>query len=84
MNNLDPNLKAVLERNARVETDKAWETSFTRRIFIALITYIGAYLLIRYNNLTNPELQALIPSGAYILSTLSLPPLKKWWIGLKR
>ena len=84
MENLDPNLKAVLERNTRVEADKAWETSLTRRSFIALITYIGAYILIRYNNLTNPELQALIPSGAYVLSTLSLPPLKKRWLRLKR
>ena len=37
---------AIKQRNARVEAEKAWETSWTRRIIIALLTYcvIGAYL----------------------------------------
>ena len=70
----------ILERNMRVEADKAWERSWTRRGFIALLTYAGAYLLMRLNALQNPEFQALIPSGAYILSTLTLPPLKRWWL----
>src|SRR3989338_6182748 len=54
--------------------------SLTRRGFIALLTYAGAYLFIRINAFPSPELQALIPAGAYILSTLTLPPLKKWWM----
>ncbi len=83
MSKLDDDIAAILERNKRVELDKAWEQSFTRRGFIALVTYIAAYLFLRWNNLTSPELQALIPSGAYILSTLTLPPLKKWWLRRK-
>jgi len=80
MQNTEEILQSVLERNRRVETDKAWETSFVRRGFIALITYVAAFVFLSFNDLQNPELQALIPTGAYILSTLSLPPLKKWWL----
>jgi len=80
MTNLEYQLQAILARNRRVESDKAWERSLTRRGFIALLTYAGAYLFIRINAFPSPELQALIPAGAYILSTLTLPPLKKWWM----
>ena len=30
----------IKERNKRVEKDKAWETSWTRRICIMVLTYI--------------------------------------------
>ncbi len=30
----------INERNARVEADKAWETSIIRRAIIAVLTYI--------------------------------------------
>ena len=30
----------IKERNKRAETDKAWETSWTRRICICILTYI--------------------------------------------
>ena len=79
----DNQIQAILKRNKRVEGDKAWETSFTRRGFIALITYIAAFIFLSFNELPNPAIQALIPTGAYILSTLSLPPLKKWWLKRK-
>ncbi|MDP7247564.1 MAG: hypothetical protein QF741_02990 [Candidatus Peribacteraceae bacterium] len=80
MTDLDKKIDSILDRNKRVEADKAWERSFVRRGFIALVTYVAAYLFMRFNDLPSSELQALIPTGAYILSTLSLPPLKKWWL----
>ncbi|KKW22200.1 MAG: hypothetical protein UY65_C0030G0009 [Parcubacteria group bacterium GW2011_GWA2_51_12] len=33
----------------------------------------------RVENETSPWLKALVPGGAYILSTLSLPFIKSWW-----
>ena len=41
MNNkeLEKQLNEIKKRNQRVELDKKWETSYTRRIFIMLITY---------------------------------------------
>lgn len=80
MEKLESEIEAIQERNRRVELDKKWETSFTRRGFITLVTYIAAFLFFFLNEIPSPESQALIPSGAYFLSTLSLPPLKKWWL----
>ncbi|OGJ59314.1 hypothetical protein A2881_00045 [Candidatus Peribacteria bacterium RIFCSPHIGHO2_01_FULL_55_13] len=80
MANSDTDIQMILERNKRVELDKAWETSITRRGFIALLTYGITALLFWINDLPIPLLQALIPASAYLLSTLSLPWLKKRWI----
>ena len=67
-------------RNRRVEKDKAWETSMTRRVVIASITYVCASVwLIKIGN-EEPFLNALVPMGGYILSTWSLPFIKEIWI----
>ena len=70
----------IQERNKRVELDKAWEVSLTRRAAVAVITYVVAtiWLLIIEND--KPYLNALVPFGGYIFSTWSLPFAKKWWI----
>ncbi|TSC97029.1 MAG: Uncharacterized protein Greene101449_1332 [Candidatus Peregrinibacteria bacterium Greene1014_49] len=83
MANSETDITAILERNKRVELDKAWEVSLTRRGFIALLTYGITALLFWMNGLPRPLLQALIPAMAYVLSTLSLPWLKRWWMGEK-
>ncbi|MEK7514606.1 MAG: hypothetical protein AAB587_02180 [Patescibacteria group bacterium] len=76
-------LAALKERNKRVEQDKAWETSWTRRVFIMALTYaIAAIWLIMIDD-TNPYLKAFVPTGGYLLSTISLPILKKWWVGVR-
>lgn len=67
-------------RNARVEADKAWETSKTRRLFIAVITYIIACYYMRVLGVGDYYLHALVPTGGYLLSTLSLSHIKKIWI----
>ncbi len=71
------NIKA---RNDRVEADKAWEVSLSRRAFIFLATYIVAlvWLLLIHDN--QPLLKAFVPSAGYLLSTLSLPFLKSRWL----
>ncbi|MFA6536302.1 MAG: hypothetical protein WCT25_02620 [Candidatus Paceibacterota bacterium] len=50
-------------RNQRVEMDKAWEVSWTRRLFIAGSTYViaGIWLLMIEDSL--PWLKALVPAG---------------------
>lgn len=70
----------IHERNARVEADKAWETSWSRRVIIAGGTYIviGGYLT--YLNVKDAWLHAVVPAVAYILSTLTLKILKQIWI----
>lgn len=73
-------IEKIQARNKRVEGDKAWETSPFRKIAIALITYFAAALLFKSIGSEKPFLDALIPSGAYILSVQTLPFLKSWWL----
>ena len=80
MKNLEAEIRGILERNKRVEADKAWEVSWFRRFTIAFFTY-GATLLFLWI-VTNDTLwwNAAVPAGAYLLSTFSLPWLKRWWV----
>jgi len=73
-------IEEILERNSRVELDKAWETSRTRRGVIAIITYCVATLFMWRIGVEEPFLNALIPTGGYLLSTLSLGVIKNFWL----
>ena len=73
-------IESIKERNRRVETDKAWETSKTRRFILALMTYIIIVALLKVINAPKPWLSALIPALGFILSTLTLSFLKKHWV----
>lgn len=73
-------IEEILERNSRVENDKAWETSTTRRLIIAVITYITAATFLKLIANDAPLINALVPVGGYLLSTLSLPVAKNWWL----
>lgn len=77
---MEPELKQIQERNKRVELDKAWETSAIRRSLIAGITYIVAALFMYRLEIVGPFINALVPTGGYLLSTLTLPMVKQWWI----
>lgn len=77
---LEERVETIEQRNKNVETDKGWETSWLRRGFIALITYLIAALFLWLIGVENYCLGALVPTGGYILSTLSLPFLKKLWL----
>jgi len=80
MENLESKIQAILERNKRVEADKAWEISLTRRGFISLMTYGIACLFLWLIESPNFYFTALVPTGGYIISTLSIPWLKTRWI----
>ncbi len=77
---METELRQIQERNKRVELDKAWETSKARRGLIASITYIVAALFMYRIGTAEPLINALVPTGGYLLSTLSLPIIKQWWI----
>lgn len=72
-------LEAIKERNKKVELDKAWETSWTRRLFIAFGTYVVAIFWLMMIGESLPWFKALWPAVGYVLSTLSLPVVKRWW-----
>lgn len=70
----------IKERNKRVEKDKAWETSWTRRVCIMILTYIVvviySYVISKYNNIF---LSSLVPVIGFTLSTLSIKLIRKIW-----
>ncbi|MCA9355331.1 hypothetical protein KC865_02160 [Candidatus Kaiserbacteria bacterium] len=73
-------LTEIQERNKRVELDKAWETSIARRGIIASLTYLVAVIFMYRIGVSDAYLNALVPTGGYLLSTLSLRVVKRRWI----
>ena len=78
--NLEKELASIKERNKKVEADKAWEISITRRGIIAVFTYVALGIFLNQINAPNPWLTAIVPAAAYVLSTMTLPFVKKWWV----
>lgn len=77
---LNEEIEKIKERNKRVELDKAWETSLTRKICICILTYIVvviySYIVRNYDNIF---LSSLVPVIGFSLSTLSLKYVRKLW-----
>lgn len=82
MNNkeLEKQLNEIKKRNQRVELDKKWETSYTRKIFIMLITYFVVVIYsIMIQKMNSIWLSSLVPVIGFLLSTLSLKMIRKIW-----
>jgi hypothetical protein len=77
---LEERIKKIEERNKRVELDKTWETSWTRKICIIILTYIivitYSFLIREYNYVL---LTSLVPVIGFTLSTLSLKAVRNIW-----
>ena len=77
---LEKEIEKIKQRNKRVEKDKAWETSMTRKITIAILTYmvvvLYSYLISKVSNIF---LTSLVPVIGFLLSTLSLNMIRKIW-----
>ena len=78
--NIEQELENIKKRNKRVELDKSWETSWTRKICIMILTYlivvIYSYLIKQCDNIL---LSSLVPVIGFALSTLSLKYIRKIW-----
>jgi len=77
---LEKRLALIETRNERVSRDKKWETSLTRRVCICLITYLGGAALFMFV-MPSAEwyLAACVPVMGYILSTLGLVWVRRFW-----
>lgn len=80
MQNLQKEIDEIKARNKRVEADKAWETSLTRKIVILGLTYAVIVIFFFVAKLPEPFLNAIVPSIGFFLSTLTVPLFKKWWL----
>lgn len=77
---LENRVQAIEERNQRVEKDKAWETSYIRRILLIIFTYLAIGLYLSAISIPNAWLNAIVPSLGFLLSTLTLPFFKTLWL----
>ena len=77
---LEEEINSIKKRNIRVEVDKAWETSWARKILIFILTYIVIVIFFIVAKLAKPFLNPLVPAVAFWLSTLTVPIFKKRWM----
>ena len=80
LKDLENEIENIKQRNKRVELDKKWETSWTRKLCICILTYIVviiySYMVRNYDNIF---LSSLVPVIGFTLSTLSLRYIRKIW-----
>lgn len=63
----------IKARNERVEKDKAWETSWTRKLLVFVLTYFVVVIFFFVTNLPKPFVNSLVPTLGFFLSTLTVP-----------
>lgn len=79
-NDLEQRVKIIEERNRRVEDDKAWETSWSRKIILFALTYLAIGVYMWAIDIERPWLNAIVPAVAFVISTLTMPFFKKFWL----
>lgn len=83
MKDLEERVSNIEERNKRVELDKKWETSFTRRFSICILTYVVVLLFSYFINTSNNIFfSSLVPVIGFTLSTLSINLIRKIWLNV--
>ena len=77
---IENEIKNIKARNTRVELDKKWETSWTRKLCICVLTYIVVVIYsFTIQQVSNVFLSSLVPVIGFTLSTLSLGFVRKIW-----
>jgi hypothetical protein len=76
---VEERIQIVEARNAKVEQDKAWETSMTRKVTIAILTYVIIVLFFLAAELPKPFINPIVPTVGFILSTLSMKFVRTIW-----
>ncbi len=76
---LEERISKIESRNSKVELDKAWEGSWTRKALIAIFTYLAIALYLKFVVGIDPWINAIVPAIGFLLSTLTLPYFKRLW-----
>jgi len=76
-------IEAIENRNASVTLDKEWETSWTRKVAIIICTYVVVWVYLYFIGNENPTINAAVPPAGFLLSTVALEWLRKYWQGRK-
>jgi hypothetical protein len=62
LDKLEKEIQLIKNRNKKVESDKAWEVSWTRRILIATFTYVAIGLYLQAIKVDNSWLNSIVPT----------------------
>lgn len=77
---LEQKIAQIERRNCAVELNKTWETSWTRKICIAILTYIVvviySFLIKEFNEVW---FTSIVPVIGFLLSTMSLGIVRNIW-----
>lgn len=76
---IEERLAVIEARNKKVEFDKAWETSWTRRISIMVLTYLVVVAYLYFIVRIDPWINAIVPVLGFLLSTLTVGLIKNLW-----
>lgn len=77
---LEKEIELIKLRNEKVELDKKWETSITRKIVICILTYVIVLLYSYFvNNKGNIFFNSAVPVIGFFLSTQSIELIKNIW-----
>lgn len=79
MKDIEARIASIEQRNTKVEADKAWETSWTRRLSIMALTYVVVASYLYFVVRIDPWINALVPVIGYFLSTLTVSLIKRVW-----
>lgn len=77
---IEERLTLIEARNRKVEADKAWETSWVRRLSIMVLTYLIVVMYLYFVVHINPWINALVPVIGFFLSTLTVQYIKNLWL----
>ena len=71
--NIEERIKKIEDRNKRVELDKKWETSWTRKICIMVLTYIVviiySYVIEEFDNIFLSSLKFSLNNSVSVSTT---------------
>jgi len=73
-------VEALEQRNQRVETEKAWETSTARRVLLAAVTFVALAAYFWAIGVERPLINAVVPTAGFMLSTLTMPIARRAWL----
>lgn len=81
---IEERLAVVEARNKKVEGDKAWETSWTRRLSIMVLTYLVVVAYLHFVVHIDPWINAIVPVIGFFLSTLTIEFIKSRWVSRRK
>jgi hypothetical protein len=84
LDDVERRVTRIEERNLRVELDKSWETSLSRKLIVSALTYAVIVSFFVFAGLPNPLYNSVVPTLAFLISTLSLPVFKRVWLNAKK